>query len=81
MLTEKENKQIEAIASRVTSKIDMKPFGDLVMKVNDKVNKNVDLTFKTTKEYLRLIKKLADKGILSSEDLDYIFNEEEEEKQ
>ena len=59
----------------------MKHFGNLVSKVNDKVNKNVDLTFKTTKEYLRLIKKLADKGILSSEDLDYIFNEEEEEKQ
>ena len=78
MLTEKENKQVEAIANKVTSKIDMKPFNDLTMKVNDKLNKNIDLTFKTSNEHLRLIKKLADKGLLSSEDLNYIFEKTSE---
>ena len=73
MLTEKENKMSRSIADMVMSKLDLKPFSDLTMKVNDKLNKNIDLTFKTSNELLRLIKKLADKGLLSSEDLDYIF--------
>ena len=78
MLTEKENKMSRSIADMVMSKLDLKPFSDLTMKVNDKLNKNIDLTFKTSNELLRLIKKLADKGLLSSEDLDYIFERNSE---
>mgnify|MGYP003121467271 CR=1 FL=1 len=80
MLTEKENKQVETIANMVSSKIDMKPFGDLVMKVNEKVNKNVDLTFETTNQFLRLITRLKDKGLLSSSDINHNFEKTEEQQ-